>query len=73
MNVMPATRNLAIMLFADAEALDFCGPYEVFSVANRFVEPAAFQVHTVAEKRGPVVARNGLSVNADFTRISPVY
>jgi transcriptional regulator GlxA family with amidase domain len=63
--IMPSTRKLAILLFADAEVLDFCGPYEVFSVANRFVEPAAFQVLTVAEKLGAVVARNGLSVNPD--------
>src|SRR5687767_10846918 len=57
------TRNLAILLFPDAEVLDFCGPFEVFSVANRFVEPAAFNVFTVAERPGPVIARNGLSVN----------
>ena len=60
---MHATRNLAILIFADVEVLDFCGPFEVFSVANRFVEPAAFNVLTVAEQPGPVIARNGLSVN----------
>lgn len=43
--------------------LDFCGPLEVFSVASRQTDPAAFDVFTVAEKPGPVVARNGLSVN----------
>jgi transcriptional regulator GlxA family with amidase domain len=60
------TRNLAILLFPDAEVLDFCGPFEVFSVANRFVEPAAFEVFTLAETPGPVIARNGLSVNPHF-------
>jgi transcriptional regulator GlxA family with amidase domain len=35
----------------------------VFSVANRFVDPAAFDVFTVAERQAPVLARNGLSVN----------
>lgn len=63
---MPSTRNLAILIFADAEVLDFCGPFEVFSVANRFVEPAAFNVFTIAQKPGPVIARNGLSVNPDL-------
>jgi len=62
---MSVTRNLAILLFPDAEVLDFCGPYEVFSVSNRYVEPAAFRVLTVAEKKGAVLAKNGLSVNPD--------
>lgn len=58
---MSSTRNLAILIFDDVEILDFCGPFEVFSVANRFVE-LAFNVFIVAEK-SPVIARNGLSVN----------
>jgi transcriptional regulator GlxA family with amidase domain len=60
---MPATRNLAILIFEDVEVLDFCGPFEVFSVASRFTEPPAFNVLTVAENAGPVVTRGGLSVN----------
>jgi len=60
---MTSTRNLAILIFADVEVLDFCGPFEVFSVANRFAEPAAFSVFTVAKKPGPVVTHNGLSVH----------
>ncbi len=61
---MPKPRSLAILLFKNAEILDFCGPYEVFSVANRFTQPTAFNVFTVAE-HSPVVAANGLSVNPD--------
>jgi transcriptional regulator GlxA family with amidase domain len=60
---MPTTRNLAILIFEDVEVLDICGPFEVFSVANRFPEPPAFNVLTVAEKPGPVLTRGGLSVN----------
>src|SRR5437667_283091 len=56
-------RNLAILIFNDVEILDFCSPFEVFSVANRFVD--AFNVFTVAEK-SPVTARNGLSVNPRY-------
>lgn len=63
---MTSTRNFAILLFDDVEVLDFCGPLEVFSVANRFVEPAAFKVFTVAERSGPVLTHNGLSVNPQF-------
>ena len=61
---MSKTRTLAILVFDDVEVLDFCGPFEVFSVANRFTEPPAFNVLTVAEKPSPpVVTRGGLSVN----------
>src|SRR5215831_11612548 len=60
---MPTTRNLAILLFEDVEVLDFCGPFEVFSVANRFTDPPAFQVVTVAEKAEPIRTRGALSVN----------
>ena len=57
------TRNLAILIFDNVEVLDFCGPFEVFSVASRFTDPPAFRVVTVAERAGPVLARGGLSVN----------
>jgi hypothetical protein len=60
---MPTTRNLAILIFGDVEVLDFCRPFEVFSVANRFTDPPAFNVLTVAERAGPVVSSGGLSVN----------
>jgi transcriptional regulator GlxA family with amidase domain len=60
---MATLRTLAILLFDDVEALDFCGPFEVFSVANRFTDPPAFNVLTVTERASPVVTRGGLSVN----------
>lgn len=64
---MSKTRNLAILLFDDVEVLDFCGPFEVFSVASRQTDPPAFDVFTVAEKPEPITARNGLSVNPHYT------
>jgi transcriptional regulator GlxA family with amidase domain len=57
------TRTLAVLLFDDVEVLDFCGTFEVFSVASRFSEPPSFNVLTVAENAGPVVTSGGLSVN----------
>ena len=60
---MLTTRTLAILIFDDVEVLDFCGPFEVFSVANRYTDPPAFEVLTVAERAGPVVTKGGLSVN----------
>ena len=62
---MTAARNLAILLFDDAEVLDFCGPFEVFSVASNQSEEPSFNVYTVSEK-SPITARNGLSVNPDY-------
>src|SRR5262249_47991716 len=52
-----------ILILDDVEVLDFCGPFEVFTVANRFTDPPAFNVLTVAEKVGPVLTRGGLCVN----------
>lgn len=60
-------RLVAILVFDEVEVLDFCGPFEVFSVAGNRREPAPFSVITVAERSGPVVARNGLSVNPHYT------
>lgn len=61
------TRTVAILVFDEVEVLDFCGPFEVFSVASRFVDPPAFRVQVVAEKSGPIRARGGLSVNPAAT------
>jgi transcriptional regulator GlxA family with amidase domain len=55
-------RTVAILLFNEIEVLDFAGPFEVFGVADRRADPKPFRVITVAE-RGPVYARNGLSIN----------
>src|SRR5271156_2166199 len=60
---MSTTRTLAILIFDEVEVLDFCGPFEVFSVTNRFTDSPAFTVATVAEKPGPVLTRGGLSFN----------
>jgi transcriptional regulator GlxA family with amidase domain len=59
---MTRTRTLAILIFDDVEVLDFCSPFEVFSVTNRFTNPPAFSVLTVAEA-SQVLTRGGLSVN----------
>jgi transcriptional regulator GlxA family with amidase domain len=45
------------------DVLGFGGPFEVFSVANRFTDRPAFHVFTAAEDPVPVFARGGLSVN----------
>lgn len=64
---MPEPRNVAILIFDDVEVLDFCGPFEVFSVTGRKENQQPFNVYTVAENDGPILARNGLSVNPAYT------
>ncbi len=61
------TRNVAILLFPNVELLDFCGPYEVFSIAARQTEQPAFRVYTVAESVEPIASANGLSAIPDFS------
>lgn len=59
--------NVGIFIYDDAEVLDFSGPFEVFSTANRLAESnTSFEVFLVAENRAPVKARGGFSVNPDY-------
>ena len=58
-------RQVAILMFDHVEVLDFCGPFEVFSVTGRRDGAGDFDAFTVAEK-SPVLARNQLSVNPHF-------
>lgn len=56
----------AILIFDEVEVLDFAGPFEVFSVTGRRRKLEPFDVYTVAERRQPVAARNGLSINPRY-------
>lgn len=56
----------AILLFDEVEVLDFAGPFEVFSVTGRRHGRQPFDVFTVAERGGPILARNGLSINPRY-------
>lgn len=60
-------RNVAILIFDEVEVLDFCGPFEVFSVTGLRSKLNPFHVYTVAQTREPVLARNNLSVNPAHT------
>ena len=68
---MKRTR-VGILVFPNVEVLDFCGPYEVFSVTRlneerRREEPSPFEVLLIAERAEPVVATGGLRVIPDAT------
>ena len=63
---------VGIVIFPEVEVLDFCGPYEVFSVvrldeARRRVEPSPFQVLLVAETLAAVQTAGGMRVLPDCT------
>jgi transcriptional regulator GlxA family with amidase domain len=53
--------------FDEVEVLDFCGPFEVFSVTGGRHGLTPFEVCTVAEADMPVKTRGGLSVNATYS------
>src|SRR4051812_44650921 len=67
--------NVAIIIFDAVDVLDFCGPYEVFSLAGRLMMdtnyqdsgPSATNVFTVAQSERLVRARGGLAVKPDYT------
>ena len=65
-------KRVGILVFPDVEVLDFCGPFEVFSVTRldeerRRETPSPFEVMLVAEEPGTVVATGGLRVMPDCT------
>lgn len=60
--------NVGIYIYENAEVLDFSGPFEVFSTANRLADPnELFNVFLVAEETRPVIARGNYSVNPHHT------
>lgn len=65
-------KRVGVLIFPEVEVLDFCGPYEVFSVTRlreeaRREEPSPFDVVLIAEESGPVTATGGLRVIPDYT------
>ncbi|MFN9726539.1 DJ-1/PfpI family protein [Acidovorax sp.] len=68
---LPRPLHVAILVFDDVEALDLCGPYEVFTTASRMhqrLHPGAadlFSVTCVARSTAPLRARAGLRVLPD--------
>lgn len=68
---MSAPRTIGILMFDGVEALDFAGPFEVFTTATRMqarLAPEAtapFEVRTVSRDGGTVQARAGLVVQVD--------
>jgi transcriptional regulator GlxA family with amidase domain len=65
------TTTIGILIFDDVEVLDFCGPFEVFSVARPVGENSdefkLFTVVTIAEEDRIVTCRGGLLVKPHAT------
>jgi len=60
-------RKIGIVIFDEAEVLDFCGPFEVFSVTGGREGLQPFEAFTVAEEPRPITARGGLSVYPSYS------
>ncbi len=64
-------RTVGILIFDDVEVLDFCGPFEVFSVArpagSNSDDTALFKVFTIAEEDRIITCRGGLLVQPHYT------
>src|SRR5215472_2941916 len=58
--------KIGILIFEDAEELDFVGPWEVFKMA-REAKPTEIELVLVAESNDPVRCRGGMRVLADVT------
>lgn len=62
---MKAKITIGILIFDEAEELDFVGPFEVFGMAAEFGEPC--QTVIIAESADPVRCAHGLRVLPDYT------
>lgn len=58
--------QIGIVIYDDAEVLDFAGPYEVFSTAARLCDSPPWQVSLISENR-EVMAKGGFPVKSHFT------
>ena len=60
-------RNVGILVYDDVEVLDFAGPFQVFTTAQRVARPGTpFATFTVAQN-ADVLARGGLAVEPTYT------
>jgi len=60
------TIKIGVVVFDDAEELDFVGPWEVFTMATN-IQPGAHEVMLVAETDKPVRCAKGMRVLPDVT------
>ncbi len=62
------TLNVGVYLYPGVELLDFAGPCELFTTANRLApEGAPFSVFSVAAERRPATSRAGVVIQPDYS------
>lgn len=59
-------QTVLIFLFNEVEVLDFAGPFEVLSLAQKNNQPF-FNVQTISETGEAIRARNGLTVQPNYS------
>jgi len=64
-------KRLGIVIYDEIEVLDFCGPFEVFSVTRlneerRREEPSPFEVLLISQFDQPIITTGGMKVIPDF-------
>lgn len=57
--------NIGVIVFKKVEEMDFIGPFEILSYANKIKENSV-KIFLVAESKGPVRAFNGLTFLPDY-------
>ena len=71
MTTQQERKTVGILIFADVEVLDFCGPFEVFASTRPPGVPddeqQLFNVVTIAEHADTISCRGGLLVKPHFT------
>ena len=65
-------KRIGIVIYEDIEVLDFCGPFEVFSVTRlnedrRREEPSPFELLLISQFNQPVTTTGGMKVLPHFT------
>lgn len=65
-------KNVGIIIFNDVEVLDYCGPFEVFSVARlneerRYQEQSPYEVLLIAQSSQIITTTGGMKVLPHFT------
>lgn len=61
-------KTVGMLLYPDFLLLDMAGPLEVFSIANRYLEPCQwYEITTLGPDDGLIRASNGVKVQADVS------
>jgi transcriptional regulator GlxA family with amidase domain len=63
-------RRIGFLVYPDIEVIDLCGPWDVFSYADRWTrirgsaEELGYEVLVIADKPGPITTMSGIQITA---------